>query len=56
MRQTFWLGLIVIYGALAFAAECPSQVPNEKALLETEHRWAEALDKHDSAAIDCILA
>jgi hypothetical protein len=46
----------VLCSTLAVAADCPSQMPNEKSVLETEHRWAEALDKHDSAAIECILA
>jgi hypothetical protein len=43
--------------ALAYAAPCPAgQAKDEAALVQIEHAWAQALEKHDVAALDCILA
>ena len=43
--------------SLACAAPCPTgQARDEAALLQIEHMWAQALEKHDAPALDCILA
>jgi hypothetical protein len=43
--------------SLAYGAPCPTgQAKDEAALLQIEHTWAQALEKHDAAALDCILA
>lgn len=42
---------------LLYAAPCPTrQMKNEAALVQIEHTWAAALEKHDTAALECILA
>jgi ketosteroid isomerase-like protein len=42
---------------LLYAAPCPTgQTKDEAALLQIEHTWAAALEKHDTAALECILA
>jgi hypothetical protein len=42
---------------LLYAAPCPTgQAKDEAALLQIEHSWAAALEKHDTAALECILA
>jgi hypothetical protein len=54
MRSALWL---LMLSPLAFAARCPTgQVRDEGALLQIEHEWAQALEKHDTSALDCILA
>ena len=41
----------------AFAVQCPSgQVKDANALADIEKIWAAALDRSDSATLDCILA
>jgi hypothetical protein len=37
---------------------CPQslQPKTKQALIDLEHRWARALEQHDSAAVDCLLA
>jgi ketosteroid isomerase-like protein len=48
--------LLLLYPA-AHAATCPTEQPkNESALLQIEHTWAQASDKHNTATLDCILA
>jgi hypothetical protein len=40
-----------------YAAPCPAaQTKDEAALLRIEHRWAQALEKHDAAMLERILA
>ena len=41
----------------AYAATCPSgQAKDEATLLQIEHTWLQADEKHDAAMLDCILA
>ena len=43
---------------MSAAASCPTapQPRSQQALVDLEHRWAQALERRDSAAIDCFLA
>jgi len=53
-RTLVWLLLLC---PAAYAAACSAgQAKDEAALLEIEHTWAASLEKHDAAALDCILA
>lgn len=41
----------------AYGATCPvGQPKNEAALVQIEHTWVRAVEQHDSAALECILA
>ena len=41
----------------ALAADCPKHQPKtEAALLELEQNWAQALNRHDAAAVACMVA
>lgn len=56
MRQTLWLAPVFI-SCIALAADCPKNQPKDgSALVKLEQTWAEALNRHDSDAIGCILA
>jgi Domain of unknown function (DUF4440) len=51
--------LLVLFLACVTAAfaSCPStEAKDENTLLLQEETWAKALDEHDSATIDCLLA
>lgn len=42
---------------LAYAATCPTgQAKDEAALVQIEQTWVRALQQHDVAALNCILA
>jgi ketosteroid isomerase-like protein len=42
---------------LAVAGNCPTtQAKDESALVQLEQSWAQALERHDSDAVGCILA
>jgi hypothetical protein len=59
MKFVLWLSALslCLMSAQARAASCPSgQAKDEAALVQMEHSWAQALEKHDVAALDCILA
>jgi ketosteroid isomerase-like protein len=51
------IGAVLLLVAGGFA-ECDNgkQERSEKALLEMENRWVNALDHRDSKALDCLLA
>ena len=52
--STFWTLFLI---SLAHAAPCPTgQAKNEAALVQIEQRWARAVEQHDPAVLDCILA
>lgn len=56
MRQALWLAFAA-FAPLAFAANCPTDQPRDgSALIQIEHTWAAALEKHDADAVGCILA
>jgi ketosteroid isomerase-like protein len=55
MRYTLWF--LCVCSQLATAGNCAgSQLKNEAALIQIEQSWAQALEKKDSAKLDCILA
>ena len=55
MKLTIALALLLSPPALA--ADCPKNQPRaESALLELEHRWADALSRRDADAVTCMLA
>jgi hypothetical protein len=48
---------LCMFCPLLYAEPCPvAQTKNEAALLQIEHTWAAALEKHDTGALECILA
>jgi len=54
MKTALWLLLL---GSLAYGAECPAgQTKDEAALIQIEQTWAQALEKHDTEVLGCILA
>jgi hypothetical protein len=54
MKHVLWL---LMFCPLALAATCPTgQAKDEAALIEIEHTWATALEQHDAAMLECILA
>jgi len=54
LKTVTWLLLLC---SAAYAAACPSgQAKDEATLLQIENTWAQAAEKHDVAALDCILA
>jgi hypothetical protein len=53
MKSLLWL---LVLCPLANAS-CPVGQPrDEAALIQIEHMWAQALEKHNISALDCILA
>jgi hypothetical protein len=59
MKVALWLLAVSpwLITAPAQAASCSGgQAKNEAALVQMEHMWAQALEKRDVAALDCILA
>lgn len=54
VKLALWVLLLT---PLAYAAPCPSgQAKDDAALVQAEQTWAQALEKHNIAALDCILA
>jgi hypothetical protein len=54
MKSALWLVLLC---PLAYASPCPTgQTRDEATLIQIEHTWAQALEKHDASALECILA
>jgi ketosteroid isomerase-like protein len=54
MKCALWLMLLC---PLAYASPCPKeQAKDEATLIQMEHTWASALEKHDASALECILA
>ena len=61
MRVSVWfvISILLVGGTGSLAAEkrCTSTQPrNDSALLQLEQSWAKALEQHDSATVECILA
>jgi hypothetical protein len=55
VKHTLWFTLLIC--PLAFGGSCPSgQTKDESALVQLEQSWAQALERHDSDAVGCILA
>ena len=55
MKHILWFALLIC--PLAFASSCPTgQTKDESALVQLEQSWAQALDRHDSVAVGCLLA
>jgi hypothetical protein len=55
VKHTLWLTVLIC--PLAFGGSCPSgQTKDESALVQLEQSWAQALERHDSDAVGCILA
>ena len=55
MKHTLWFTLLIC--PLAFGASCPSgQTKEESAQARLEQSGAQALERHDSDAVGCILA
>ena len=49
--------LLLLLSPMALAAACPTgQAKNEATLVQIEHTWAQALEKHDADALSCVLA
>jgi ketosteroid isomerase-like protein len=49
--------LLIVLCSSPALADCPRNQPkNEAALLELEHRWADALSHRDADAVSCMLA
>lgn len=56
MKQTLWLAILA-FTPFALAANCPTgQAKDASVLVQIEHTWAAALEKHDAATVGCILA
>ena len=54
MKAVFPLFLLC---SLVHGAACPSaQAKDEATLVQIEHTWLQAMDQHDTAALECILA
>jgi ketosteroid isomerase-like protein len=55
VKHTLWFTLLIC--PFAFASSCPvGQTKDEAALVQLEQSWAQALERHDSDAVACILA
>jgi ketosteroid isomerase-like protein len=55
VKRTLWFTLLIC--PLAFGGSCPcGQTKEESALVQLEPSWAQALERHDSDAVGCILA
>lgn len=56
MKTALWLALFFLAPG-AFATDCPKHQPRDgSALVQLEQTWAEALARHDTDAVGCILA
>ena len=54
MKIVFFLLLLC---SSAYCATCPTgQATDEAALVQIEHTWVQAAEKHDSAVLGCLLA
>jgi len=52
-----YASLILLLCPLVSAVACPTGLAkDENALIQIEQRWAQALEKHDTEALGCILA
>lgn len=49
------LGMLVLC-SVAYGADCPGQLKDGNALIQTEQNWARALEQRDAATLACILA
>ncbi len=48
---------LLLFCPLAYGAACPSgQAKNPTVLVQLEQTWAKAIERHDTAALSCILA
>ena len=58
MKIVFPLLLLLLLSCpVAHGATCPTgQLKDEAALVQLEHRWVQAVEQHESAALECILA
>jgi hypothetical protein len=55
VKHIFWLLLLIC--PFAFGVNCPSgQSKDESGLVQLEQSWAQALERHDSDTVGCILA
>jgi ketosteroid isomerase-like protein len=55
VKHILWFTILIC--PLAFAGSCPTaQTKDESALVQLEQSWAQALDRHDSDAVGCLLA
>jgi ketosteroid isomerase-like protein len=55
VKRTLWFTLLIC--PFAFGGSCPTgQTKDESALVQLEQSWAQALERHDSDAVACILA
>jgi ketosteroid isomerase-like protein len=55
VKHTLWFTLLIC--SFAFGTNCPTgQTKDESALVQLEQSWAQALERHDSDAVVCILA
>ena len=54
-KHVLWFTILIC--PFAFAGSCPTgQTKDESALVQLEQSWAQALDRHDSDAVGCLLA
>lgn len=54
--STLLIFILLACAAVASASCASGQAKDEKTLLQQEEAWAKALDEHNSAVIDCLLA
>jgi ketosteroid isomerase-like protein len=52
--KVFW---VLLLASLAHASPCPAgQSKDEAALFQVEQSWAQAMEQHNPAVLDCILS
>ncbi|HLZ12130.1 MAG TPA: nuclear transport factor 2 family protein [Candidatus Acidoferrum sp.] len=57
MKIVFSLLFWSMLSPVAHGATCPTGQPkDEAALVQIEHKWVQAAERHDIAALECILA
>jgi ketosteroid isomerase-like protein len=57
VKQALCMALILAGATVSWAATCPTnQAKNEATLLQAEHRWAAALERHDAETVGCLVA
>jgi ketosteroid isomerase-like protein len=58
MKIVFSLSLLLLQLCpVTHGATCPTGQPKDKAaLIQVEHRWIQAVEQHDPAALGCIVA